>query len=114
MALPRLQLPWDSSPRSLLLPYADGSSLAQDGNHTRDWDMLALDVSDEALHDRILRAVKTTATREPRIGRKLPHMCKAAGLSEITVKIFANPDLNGWAIPMLEHICTSMLRCLAR
>lgn len=68
-----------------------------------DWDMLALDVSDEALHDRILRAVKTTATREPRIGRKLPHMGKAAGLSEITVKIFANPDLNGWAMPMLEH-----------
>lgn len=68
-----------------------------------DWDMLALDVSDEPLHGRILRAVKTTATREPRIGRKLPRLCKAAGLSDIAVQIFASPDLNGWAMPMLEN-----------
>jgi ubiquinone/menaquinone biosynthesis C-methylase UbiE len=68
-----------------------------------DWDMLALDVSDEALHDRVLRAVKATATREPRIGRKLPRLCKSAGLSDIQVQIFAGPDLNGWAIPMLEN-----------
>jgi hypothetical protein len=24
-------------------------------------------------------------------------------LSDILVRIFASPDLNGWAIPMLEH-----------
>lgn len=68
-----------------------------------DWDMLALDVNDEALHDRILRAVKTAATREPRIGRKLARLCKAAALRDITVRIFASPDLDGWALPMLEN-----------
>ncbi|MEW6301456.1 MAG: methyltransferase domain-containing protein [Thermodesulfobacteriota bacterium] len=68
-----------------------------------DWDMLALDVTDEALHDRILHAVKTTATREPRIGRKLYRLCRAAGLQDISVRIFASPDLDGWALPMLEH-----------
>jgi ubiquinone/menaquinone biosynthesis C-methylase UbiE len=68
-----------------------------------DWDMLALDVSDEALHERVVQAVKTTATHEPRIGRKLPRLCKIAGLSDIAVQIFASPDLNGWAMPMLEN-----------
>lgn len=68
-----------------------------------DWDMLALDVTDEALHERILHAVKTTATREPRIGRKLYCLCKTAGLREVTVRIFASPDLDGWALPMLAN-----------
>ena len=67
-----------------------------------DWDMLALDASDEALHDRIVQAVTSTATKEPRIGRKLPRLCKAAGLTDITTKIFASPDLVGHALPMLE------------
>jgi ubiquinone/menaquinone biosynthesis C-methylase UbiE len=68
-----------------------------------DWDMLALDVTDEALHERILHAVKTTATREPRIGRKLYRLCKITGLRDISVRIFASPDLDGWALPMLEN-----------
>jgi len=68
-----------------------------------DWDMLALDISDEALHDRVLRAVKTTATHEPRIGRKLARFCRMAGLDNISVKIFASPDLSGWTLPMLEN-----------
>jgi SAM-dependent methyltransferase len=67
-----------------------------------DWDMLALDVSDPALSDRILVAVKRTATREPRIGRQLPRLFKAAGFVDITVDVVAWPDLSGWALPMLE------------
>ena len=67
-----------------------------------DWDMLALDASDEALHDRVIQAVTSTATKEPRIGRKLPRFCKAAGMTEIATKIFASPDLAGHSLPMLE------------
>ncbi len=67
-----------------------------------DWDMLALDTGDEALHDRVIQAVTSTATKEPRIGRKLPRFSKAAGLTEIATKIFASPDLAGHALPMLE------------
>ncbi len=67
-----------------------------------DWDMLALDASDEALHDRVIEAVTSTVTKEPRIGRKLPRLCKAAGLTDIATKIFASPDLVGHALPMLE------------
>ena len=67
-----------------------------------DWDMLALDASDEALHDRVLQAVTSTATKEPRIGRKLPRLCQAAGLTDITTRIFASPDRVGHALPMLE------------
>lgn len=68
-----------------------------------DWDMLVLDVSDGELHDRVVHAVKTTATREPRIGRKLARLCRIAGLREISAKIFASPDLSGWTLPMLEN-----------
>jgi len=68
-----------------------------------DWEMLALDVSDEALHDRLMSAIKTTAMRESRIGRKLRGLCKVANLQDIKVKIFASPDLKGRAIQMLEN-----------
>lgn len=67
-----------------------------------DWDMLALDVSDPDLSDRILSAVKRTATREPRIGRQLPRLFKAAGFANLKVDIIAWSDLSGWAFPMLE------------
>ncbi len=67
-----------------------------------DWDMLALDVSDPELSDRILSAVKRTATREPRIGRQLPRLFQAAGFTDIKVNVVAGPDLFGWALPMLE------------
>jgi ubiquinone/menaquinone biosynthesis C-methylase UbiE len=68
-----------------------------------DWEMLALDVSDEALHDRFMSAIKTTAMREPRIGRKLRGLCIVANLRDIKVKIFASPDLKGRARQMLEN-----------
>jgi SAM-dependent methyltransferase len=67
-----------------------------------DWDMLALDVSDPDLSDRILSAVKRTAVREPRIGRQLPRLFKAAGFADIKVNVIAGADLSGWAMPMLE------------
>ena len=68
-----------------------------------DWEMLALDVSDEALHDRVLTAITTTAMREPRIGRKLRRLCTLAKLQDIRVKIFASPDVKGHAMRMLEN-----------
>lgn len=78
---------------------AGGRALVLDS----DWDMLALDVGDAQLCDRILAAVKRTAVREPRIGRQLPRLFKTAGFTDIHVNVVANPDLSGWAMPMLEN-----------
>ena len=68
-----------------------------------DWEMLAMDMSDEALHDRRMSAIKTTAMRGPRVDRKLRGLCIVANLQDIKVKIFVNPDLKGRAIQMLEN-----------
>ncbi len=67
-----------------------------------DWDMLALDASNPELSDRILSAIKRTAIKEPRIGRKLRRLFKDAGFADVKVQVLANPDLSGWAMPMLE------------
>ena len=70
-----------------------------------DWDMLALDIGEEAreLSDRVLAAAKSIAVREPRIGRRLRGIFLGAGLSDVFVEIMAGADLVGRSLPMLKE-----------
>jgi ubiquinone/menaquinone biosynthesis C-methylase UbiE len=69
-----------------------------------DWDMLALDLGPDAreLTDRVLAASKSIAVREPRIGRMLYGMFRAAALSDVRVEIIAGADVMGRSLPMLR------------
>jgi SAM-dependent methyltransferase len=70
-----------------------------------DWDMLALDIGEEGreLCDRVLRAAKSIAVKEPRIGRRLRGIFLGAGLSEVNVEIMAGADVAGRSLPMLKE-----------
>ena len=69
-----------------------------------DWDMLALDIGPAArdLTDRILAASKAIAIKEPRIGRQLYRLFRAAGLTDVKVEIHAGADTVGRSMPMLK------------
>ena len=68
-----------------------------------DWDMLALDIgAARERSDRILAASKAIAIREPRIGRQLYRLFRAAGLGEVKVEIHAGADTAGRSMPMLK------------
>lgn len=70
-----------------------------------DWDMLALDIGEEAreLSDRVLTAAKSIAIKEPRIGRRLRSIFMSAGLSDVFVEIMAGADVAGRSLPMLKE-----------
>ncbi|HUY28974.1 MAG TPA: methyltransferase domain-containing protein [Candidatus Binataceae bacterium] len=71
-----------------------------------DWDMLALDLGagDEVrdLTDSVLAAAKSIAIKEPRIGRRLYGIFRAAGLAGVKVEIMAGADTAGRSLPMLK------------
>ena len=69
-----------------------------------DWDMLALSLPDYARErsERALAAAKSIAVKEPKIGRMLYSLFRAAGLKDIKVEVFAGADTVGRAVPMLK------------
>ena len=69
-----------------------------------DWDMMALELGAEAQarSERIVAAAKAVAMNEPRIGRRLFHHYLAAGLRDVEVRVFANPDRKGFLAGMLR------------
>jgi ubiquinone/menaquinone biosynthesis C-methylase UbiE len=69
-----------------------------------DWDMIALELgaAGRDRSNRILAASKALAIREPRIGRQLYRLFRAAGLGEVKVEIFAGADTAGRSLPMLK------------
>jgi ubiquinone/menaquinone biosynthesis C-methylase UbiE len=69
-----------------------------------DWDMLALALPEPARprSERLLAAAKSIAVKEPRIGRMLYALFRAAGLKEVRVEVFAGADTVGRAAPMLK------------
>jgi ubiquinone/menaquinone biosynthesis C-methylase UbiE len=69
-----------------------------------DWDMIALDLGPEAreLTDRVFAAARSIAIKEPRIGRMLYGLFRAAGLTEVRVEIVAGADVMGRSLPMLR------------
>lgn len=69
-----------------------------------DWDMIALEIGSAARDrsDRILAASKALAIKEPRIGRQLHGLFRAAGLGEVKVEILAGADTVGRSLPMLK------------
>jgi ubiquinone/menaquinone biosynthesis C-methylase UbiE len=69
-----------------------------------DWDMIALEIGSAARDrsDRILAASKALAIKEPRIGRQLHGLFRAAGLGEVKVEILAGADTAGRSLPMLK------------
>jgi ubiquinone/menaquinone biosynthesis C-methylase UbiE len=69
-----------------------------------DWDMLALALPKHVRErsDRALAAAKSIAVKEPRIGRMLYSLFRAAGLKDIRVEVFAGADTVGRAAPMLK------------
>ena len=69
-----------------------------------DWDLLTLETgeADRARHERVLAASKSIAIKEPRIGRMLYGLFRAAGLREVKVQILAGADTVGRALPMLK------------
>jgi ubiquinone/menaquinone biosynthesis C-methylase UbiE len=69
-----------------------------------DWDMLALALPEHApaRSERVLAAAKSIAVKEPRIGRLLFSLFRAAGLKEVKVEVFAGADTAGRASPMLK------------
>lgn len=79
---------------------SDGIVVAVDS----DWDMIALEIGDAGRErgDRILAASKALAIKEPRIGRQLYRLFRAAGLGEVKVEIFAGADTAGRSLPMLK------------
>ena len=69
-----------------------------------DWDMIALEIGAQARErsDRILAASKAIAINQPRIGRQLHGLFRAAGLDDVTVEIHAGADTAGRSLPMLK------------
>jgi ubiquinone/menaquinone biosynthesis C-methylase UbiE len=69
-----------------------------------DWEMLALALPQHALErsERTLAAAKSIAVKEPRIGRMLYSLFRAAGLKDVQVDVFAGADTAGRAVPMLK------------
>jgi len=67
-----------------------------------DWEMMVLEVdaAAQARSDRIVAAAKQIALREPRIGRRLYGLFRAAGLSDVKVKVFSGADQTGRSTPM--------------
>jgi hypothetical protein len=55
----------------------------------------------------VLTAAKSIAVHEPRIGRMLYGMFRAAGLKDVTVEVMAGADTQGRSTPMLK---TSLAR----
>ena len=70
-----------------------------------DWEMMALEMGEETRErtERVVAAAKSIAVNEPRIGRRLFHLCLAAGLQDVEVKVFANPDRRGLMAGMLRN-----------
>src|SRR6202167_2765631 len=68
-----------------------------------DWDLMVLETgaADRERHERVLAASKSIAIKEPRIGRMLFGLFRAAGLTEVKVEILAGADTAGRALPML-------------
>jgi ubiquinone/menaquinone biosynthesis C-methylase UbiE len=69
-----------------------------------DWDLMVLETGqgDRDRHERVLAASKSIAIKEPRIGRMLFGLFRAAGLTEVKVQILAGADTAGRALPMLK------------
>lgn len=70
-----------------------------------DWDMLALDLPEPGRKrgDRVIAAAKSVALKEPKIGRMMFNLFRAAGLAEVRVEIFAGADTTGRSLPMLKE-----------
>jgi ubiquinone/menaquinone biosynthesis C-methylase UbiE len=68
-----------------------------------DWDLLVLETgaANRERNERVLTASKSIAIKEPRIGRMLYGLFRAAGLVEVKVEIMAGADTVGRALPML-------------
>ncbi len=62
-----------------------------------DWEMMALEVGPkgQARSDRIMAAAKAVALNEPRIGRRLLGLFRAAGLRDVKVKVLPGADQSG-------------------
>jgi ubiquinone/menaquinone biosynthesis C-methylase UbiE len=69
-----------------------------------DSDMMALSLPEFALErsERVLAAAKLIAVKEPKIGRMLYSLFRAAGLKDVRVEVFAGADTVGRAAPMLR------------
>jgi ubiquinone/menaquinone biosynthesis C-methylase UbiE len=69
-----------------------------------DWDMLALVLAEHARErsEHVLAAAKSIAVKEPKIGRLLYSLFRAAGLKDVKVEVFAGADTVGRAVPMLR------------
>jgi hypothetical protein len=69
-----------------------------------DWDMLALALPEHARErsERALAAAKSIAVKEPKIGRMLYSLFRAAGLKDVKVEVFTGADTVGRAVPMLK------------
>ncbi len=67
-----------------------------------DWEMLVLEVGPaaQARSDRIMAAAKAVALKEPRIGRRLYGLFRAAGLRDVKVKVFPGADQFGRTAPI--------------
>lgn len=67
-----------------------------------DWEMLVLEVGPaaQARSDRIMAAAKAVALKEPRIGRRLYGLFRAAGLRDVKVKVFPGADQSGRTAPI--------------
>ncbi len=70
-----------------------------------DWDMIAVETGPEGreLNERVLTAAKSIALKEPKIGRRLYGLFRAAGLSDVKVEILAGADTLGRSLPMLKE-----------
>ncbi len=69
-----------------------------------DWDMIAIETGPPArlLTEKVLDAAKSIAIKEPRIGRQLYWLFRAAGLKDVKVEVFAGADTAGRSLPMLR------------
>jgi hypothetical protein len=69
-----------------------------------DWDMLALALPEHSRErsERALAAAKSIAGKEPKIGRTLYSLFRAAGLKDVRVEVFTGADTVGRAVPMLK------------
>jgi len=67
-----------------------------------DWEMMVLELGADAQErsDRIVAAAKAIALKEPRIGRRLYGLFRAAGLQDVKVRVFSGPDQSGRSTPM--------------